>query len=96
MTERLGLEGVEPLLVALALVIAVLMLAGLRRVQVGPTVFDRLVAVSLVTVNGVALLAILGFLLHRPVFFLDIALSLALLVFLLPITLGRYFERPDR
>jgi multicomponent Na+:H+ antiporter subunit F len=91
----LGLAGLDPFLVGATLVIALLIAAGLLRVYSGPTVFDRLVAVSLVSVNGVALIAIVGFLLDRPALFLDIALGFALLVFLLPLTLGRYFDRSE-
>jgi multisubunit Na+/H+ antiporter MnhF subunit len=43
-------------------------------------------------VNGVAVIVLVGFLLGRPALFLDIALGFALLVFLLPLTLGRYFD----
>ena len=96
MIEQLGLEGLDPFLLAAAMVTAVMIAVGLWRVHSGPTIFDRLVAVSLVSVNGVALLAILGFLLERPPLFLDIALGFALLVFLLPLTLGRFFERSER
>jgi multicomponent Na+:H+ antiporter subunit F len=67
--------------------------AGLYRVWAGPTVFDRLVAVALVSVNGVVVIVLLGFVFERPVLFLDIALGYALLAFLLPIALGRYFEQ---
>lgn len=96
MIAELGLDGLDPFLVIAATLVAILIAVGLSRVHAGPTVFDRLVAVSLVSVNGVALLAILGFLLERPPLFLDIALGFALLVFLLPLTLGRFFERSDR
>jgi multicomponent Na+:H+ antiporter subunit F len=88
----LGLAGLDPFLVAATLAIALLIGAGLLRVHAGPTVFDRLVAVSLVSVNGVAIIVLVGFLLGRPALFLDIALGFALLVFLLPLTLGRYFD----
>jgi multicomponent Na+:H+ antiporter subunit F len=88
----LGLSGLDPFLVAATLVIGLLIGAGLLRVHAGPTVFDRLVAVSLVSVNGVAVIVLVGFLLERPALFLDIALGFALLVFLLPLTLGRYFD----
>lgn len=91
--ERLGLAGLDPFLVATTLVVAALIAAGLQRVHAGPTVFDRLVAVSLVSVNGVVLIAMLGVLLGRPGLVLDIALAFAMLAFLLPLTLGRYFER---
>lgn len=93
MMADLGLSGLDPFLVVAVLAVALLIAAGLLRVHAGPTVFDRLVAVSLVSVNGVAMIALVGFLLDRPALFLDIALGFALLVFLLPLTLGRYFER---
>ena len=85
----------SPFLIAVLLIIAVLIAAGLHRVWAGPTVFDRLVAIALVSVNGVIVLVVLGFVLGRPSLFLDIALAYALLAFLLPIALGRYFEERD-
>jgi multicomponent Na+:H+ antiporter subunit F len=87
---------VSPFLLGFTLVVAGLIGLGLRRVHAGPTVFDRLVAVALVTVNGVVVLVLLGFLFDRPVFFLDIALAYALLAFVLPIAVSRYFEQRDR
>ena len=75
------------------LAVAVIIIAGLWRVWVGPTVFDRLVAVALVSVNGVVILVLIGFLLERPALFLDIALAYALLAFLVPIALGKYVFR---
>jgi multicomponent Na+:H+ antiporter subunit F len=65
---------------------------GLYRIAVGPTVFDRLVAAALVTANGVVLIALLGFLFDRVTMFVDIALAYALLAFILPLALGKYFE----
>jgi multicomponent Na+:H+ antiporter subunit F len=82
----------SPFLVASLLIVAILIAIGLYRVWAGPTVFDRLVAVALVSVNGVIVLVLLGIALERPTLFFDIALGFALLAFLLPITLGRYFE----
>lgn len=79
-------------LIAVALLIAV----GLHRVYAGPSVFDRLVAVALVSVNGVVVIVLLGFAFDRAALFLDIALGYALLAFLLPIALGRYFEGRER
>lgn len=83
----------SPFLIGVLLVMAALIAAGLQRVWSGPTVFDRLVAVALVAVNGIVIIVLLGFILGRPALFLDIALAYALLAFLLPIALGRYFER---
>jgi multicomponent Na+:H+ antiporter subunit F len=84
----------SPFLIGVLIAVAVLIAVGLTRVWSGPTVFDRLVAVALVSVNGVVVIAVLGFVFERPALFLDIALGYALLAFLLPIALGRYFEGP--
>ncbi len=83
----------SPFLVACVVVLSFTIAAALYRVWAGPTVFDRLVSVALVSVNGVVLLVLLGVVLERPELFFDIALGFALLAFLLPIALGRYFER---
>jgi multicomponent Na+:H+ antiporter subunit F len=74
------------------LAVGVLIIAGLARVWLGPTIFDRLIAVALVSVNGVVIIVLLGFYFERPILFLDIALGYALLAFLVPIALGKYFE----
>jgi multicomponent Na+:H+ antiporter subunit F len=86
----------SPFLLGFTLVVAALIALGLRRVYAGPTVFDRLIAVALVTVNGVVILVLLGFLYDRAVFFLDIALAYALLAFILPVAVSRYFEQRQR
>jgi multicomponent Na+:H+ antiporter subunit F len=83
------------LLIGAMLVTASMIAVGLYRVFAGPTVFDRLVAIALLSVNGVILLVFIGFAFDRPSLFLDIALAFALLAFLLPIALGRYFEDRD-
>jgi multicomponent Na+:H+ antiporter subunit F len=84
--------SVDPFLVGFLLVLSLLTAASLYRVYVGPTVFDRLVGVALVAVNGIVLIVVLGFVFARAALFLDIALAFALLAFLLPLALGRYFE----
>ncbi len=85
----------SPFLVGVLIVITLLIAVGLQRVWVGPTVFDRLVAIALISVNGVVVIAIMGFVFDRAALFLDIALAYALLAFLLPIALGRYFEHRE-
>lgn len=82
----------DPFLVGFLLIMAVLILASLHRIWAGPTVFDRLVGISLVAVHGIVLIVVLGFVFARAALFLDIALAFALLAFLLPLALGRYFE----
>lgn len=80
-------------LVTCMVLTAVLITAGLYRVYAGPTVFDRLVAVAMVSVNGIVVLVLLGLGFERPDLFFDIALGFAMLAFLFPVVLGRYFER---
>lgn len=82
-------------LIGVTIAVGLLIALSLRRVWIGPTVFDRLIAVALVSVNGVVVLVLMGFVFDRPAFFLDIALAYALLAFLLPIALGRYFEHRE-
>lgn len=85
----------NPFLLAVLVAIPVLSIVALYRVWRGPTVFDRLVGVSLVSLNAVVLLVVVGFALGRPELFLDLALGTALLAFLLPIALAKYVERAE-
>lgn len=82
-------------LLVVAVIVALATVAGLYRAQAGPTVFDRLMAIALLTVNTVVLIVLFGFLFERQTFFLDIALPYALLAFVFPIALGRYFSSRD-
>lgn len=83
----------SPFLVGALIAVAVLIAVGLHRVWAGPTVFDRLIAVALVTANGVVIIVLLGAAFERPNLFFDIGISYAMLAFLLSLALGRYFER---
>jgi multicomponent Na+:H+ antiporter subunit F len=83
-------------LLGATIAVCAIIVLGLYRIAVGPTVFDRLIAAAFVTANGVVLIPLIGFLYDRPTMFVDIAITYALLVFLLPIALGKYFERGRR
>lgn len=83
-------------LVTCMVLTAALIALGLYRVFAGPTVFDRLVAVAMVSVNGLVILVLLGLAFERPDMFFDIAIGFAMLAFLFPVVLGRYFERQRR
>jgi multicomponent Na+:H+ antiporter subunit F len=80
------------MILAATVAVALLIVLGLYRIAAGPTVFDRLIATALVTANGVVLLVLTGFLFDRVELFVDIAIAYALMAFLLPLALGRYFE----
>jgi multicomponent Na+:H+ antiporter subunit F len=83
---------VNGFLLGSALAIGVMMLFGLHRVWSGPTVFDRLVAVALVTANGLVMLVLASSVLDQMSVVVDIAVAYALLAFTLPIALGKHFE----
>lgn len=74
------------------------MALALTRALMGPTVFDRVLAVNTFGTKTVLLIAVLGFLGGRPEF-LDLALAYALINFVGTIAVLRFFARetgPDR
>lgn len=83
----------DPLLGGAAIVVALVVGAGLVAVGRGPTVFDRIVAVAHVAVSTLVLVLLLGWFSGRPDVFTDTALTYALLAFVLPIVLARYVDR---
>ena len=80
-------------LLGIAILVAVLTAIGLYRVAVGRTIFDRVIAASLVGTNGFILLVVIGFIYGRIDMFVDIAIAYALLNFIVVIVMGKYFER---
>ena len=81
------------LFLSVTILIALLTAISLYRLAVGPTVFDRIIAASLVGTNGFILLTLIGFIYGRIDMFIDIAITYALLNFVIAIVLGKYFER---
>ena len=78
--------------VATAVAILVVMGLTLIRAVIGPTAFDRLLAVNMFGTKTVLLIAVVVFMTGRPDF-LDIALVYALVNFLSTIAVLRFFER---
>ena len=78
-------------LAAAAALIAVMVLA-LARAFVGPTVYDRILAVNHIGTQTVLLIAVMGFISGRPDF-LDISLRYALINFVATIAVLRYVKR---
>ena len=66
---------------AAAIAILMTMALALCRALLGPTVFDRILALNMVGTKTTLLIAVLGFLTGRPEF-LDIALTYALINFI--------------
>jgi multicomponent Na+:H+ antiporter subunit F len=74
--------------------ILVSMMLALVRALLGPTVYDRVLAVNIFGTKTVLLIAVLGFLTERPEF-LDLALVYALINFIGTIAVLKFFEFGD-
>jgi len=80
--------------VAATLAILATMALALLRALLGPTVFDRILAVNTIATKTTLLIAVLGFLTGRPDF-LDIALVYALINFIGSIAILKFFKYGD-
>lgn len=76
--------------VAAALAILITMALALVRALLGPTVYDRILAVNMFGTKTVLIIAVYGFLTGRPEF-LDIALVYALINFIATIAVLKFF-----
>lgn len=74
--------------------ILVSMSLALTRALLGPTVYDRVLAVNTFGTKTVLLIAVLGFLTDRPEF-LDLAIVYALINFIGTIAVLKFFEYGD-
>ena len=79
----------------IAILVALLTTVGLYRVAIGRTIFDRIIAAGLVGTNGFILLVVIGFIYNRIDMFVDIAITYALLNFIVAVVMGKYFERKE-
>ncbi|WP_243748545.1 monovalent cation/H+ antiporter complex subunit F [Pseudomaricurvus alcaniphilus] len=69
------------MLIAAAAALLVVMALALLRALLGPTIYDRILAVNIFGTKTVLLIAVVGFLYGRPEF-LDIAIVYALINFI--------------
>ncbi len=76
---------------AATVAILLVMAMALARAVLGPTVYDRIMAVNAFGTLTVALIAVFGFLTDRPEF-LDIALVYALINFIGTIAVTKYVQ----
>ena len=74
--------------------VLVAMLLALGRALLGPTLYDRILAVNTFGTITVLFIAVFGFLTERPEF-LDIALVYALINFITTIAVLKFFEYGD-
>jgi multicomponent Na+:H+ antiporter subunit F len=80
--------------VAATVGILVSMSLALVRAVLGPTVYDRVLAVNTFGTKTVLLIAVLGFLTDRPEF-LDLSIAYALINFIGTIAVLKFFEFGD-
>ena len=79
------------MLIVVTIAILFVMLLALIRAKMGPTIYDRILAVNVFGTKTVLLITVVGFVFGRPDF-LDIALVYALINFISVIGVLRYFE----
>ena len=77
--------------VAAAIAVLISLSMALVRAVLGPTVFDRIVAINAAGTKTVLLIAVLGFMTGRPDF-LDIAIVYALINFIANIAVLKYVK----
>lgn len=76
---------------AVALAILVTMALALTRALLGPTVYDRVLAVNMFGTKTVLLLSVIAFLYDRPDF-LDLALAYALINFITVLAVLKFVQ----
>ncbi len=82
------------MLIVTSAAILLTMLMALARALLGPTVYDRVLAVNMFGTKTVLIIAVLGFLSGRPDF-LDLALLYALINFIGILAVLKFFEYGD-
>lgn len=80
--------------IAATVAVLIAMFLALVRALLGPTIYDRILAVNSFGTKTVLVIALLGFLTDRPDF-LDIALVYALINFIGTIAILKFFEYGD-
>lgn len=77
---------------AVLTVMAFLMIGGMARVLVGPTIWDRLLGFSLISSKIIMAIVVFASMLQRT-FLLDIAIVYSLLGFIGSVLIARFLER---
>jgi len=79
------------MLIAATIAILVVMILAIARAIMGPTLYDRILAVNMFGTKTVLLISLLGFVMGRPEF-LDIAIVYALINFISVIAVLRHSD----
>jgi multicomponent Na+:H+ antiporter subunit F len=87
-------ESVRAAYIVAAMAILVTMTLAMTRALLGPTVYDRVLAVNMFGTKTVLIVSVLGFLTGRPDF-LDLAVLYALINFIGTLAVLKFFEYGD-
>lgn len=82
----------EPFWIAATVVLVAIILIPFYRVAMGPTVFDRLLAISAMGAKTIGLVCLFGFLYGRFDMFVDIAIAYAILNFIGSLAVAKFFS----
>ena len=80
-------------LISVGVALFLLMMATLYRTVFGPTVLDRIVGVNVIGTKSTVLIILIGTLNGQVDMFVDIALTYALLNFIVSLAAARFFQR---
>ena len=88
------MESPAMMFIVTSFAVLVTMALALTRALLGPTVYDRVLAMNMFGTKTVLIIAVLGFLTGRPDF-LDLALLYALINFIGTLAVLKFFEYGD-
>ena len=77
----------------LSVLLGLLIVLSLYAVAVRPGVFDRIIGIGVIGTKTTILLAFTGIIFERPDAFVDIALTYALLNFIVTLAVAKYFTQ---
>lgn len=83
----------ESFLITVGVALFLLMIASLYRAVFGPTVIDRIVGVNVIGTKSTVLIIVIGTLNGQVDMFVDIALTYALLNFIVSLAAARFLQR---
>ena len=85
---------VVPLTISIVVLVGIILIP-FYRVVVGPTVFDRLLAIAAIGAKIIGIIVLFGLLYERVDMFIDIALAYAVLNFIAGVAVAKYFHKPS-
>ena len=83
----------QSFIIAVGVALLLLMMVTLYRAIFGPTVLDRIVGVNVIGTKSTVLIIVIGILNNQVDMFVDIALTYALLNFIVSLAAARFFQR---